>query len=386
MEPIPYAKQFVDEDDIEAVVKVLRSSHLTQGSKVTEFEALFSSYVDASYGLAVSSGTAGLHLAVKALGLKPGEKVLTTSNTFVATANSVLYEKGQIDFVDIDPKTYLMDLGKLEEKLARSKPGEFKGVIVVDFGGCPIDLERLAKITHKFGLWIIEDACHALGARFQDSKGVWQKTGNCKFADVSVFSFHPVKHITSGEGGLITTNRKELFDKMALLRSHGITKDSALFTQESHGGWYYEMQDLGYNYRLSDINCALACSQLKKIDTFLARRKEIAKFYNTELKGLKNFFLAETNPRFENSYHLYVCRATNRKALYDYLRERNIFSQVLYIPVHQQPYYRKIHNWNDVLPETNKYYESALALPMYATLKDEEMQLIVDSIKSFYRS
>ena len=382
MEPIPYAKQFIDEDDIEAVVKVLRSSHLTQGSKVPEFEELFSSYVDAAYGLAVSSGTAGLHLAVKALGLKAGDKVLTTSNTFVATANAVLFEKGQIDFVDIDPNTYLMDLDKLEAKLAHSRPGEFKGVI----GGRPVDLERLAKITHKYGLWIIEDACHALGARFQDSHGVWQKTGNCKYADISVFSFHPVKHITSGEGGLITTNRKDLLDKMSLLRSHGITKDSASFTQESHGGWYYEMQELGYNYRLSDINCALAQSQLKKIDAFLARRKLIAQFYNTQLKGLKNFFIADTNPRFEHSYHLCVARANNRKALYDYLRERNIFPQVLYIPVHQQPYYRQIHNWNEALPETNKYYEVSLALPMYATLKDEEMQLIVDSIKSFYRS
>tara|TARA_R110002072_G_scaffold1989_3_gene16450 strand:- start:13022 stop:14185 length:1164 start_codon:yes stop_codon:yes gene_type:complete len=383
MNVIPYGRHFVDEDDIQSVVDVLKSTHLTQGEKVREFEEEFARFTDANYSIAVSNGTTALHLCVMALGLEAGDKVLTTSNTFVASSNCVLYASGKIDFVDIDPESYLFDLDKLEEKL-KSSPDEYKGIVGVDFAGYPIDMERLSKIAKKYGLWIIEDACHAIGGEFKNSQNEVEKVGSGKYADLTIFSFHPVKHITAGEGGIITTRNKELYEKVNLLRSHGITKNSEEYVGEDQGGWYYEMQELGYNYRLSDINCALVLSQLKKIDKNLERRREVASIYNEKLSGIKQVQTPTVGPRFSNAYHLYVIRVEDRKKLYDFLRQKNIHSQVLYIPVHQQPFYQKLGSWDEVLPETNKYYKECLALPMFPTLTNQEVDYVVDSIKEFY--
>ena len=279
--PISYGRHHITQEDIDEVIEVLRSDYLTQGPKVSEFESKFANYVDADFAVAVSNGTAALHLSNMVLGVKPGCRVITTPVTFVATSNSVLYCGGAIDFIDINCDTYLIDLEKLEEKLSSSPKGSYQGIIPVDFAGYPIDMERLRDIADKYNLWIIADSSHAPGGYFNNSKGEKQNCGNGMYADLAIFSFHPVKHIATGEGGMITTNNKELYKKLLLLRTHGITKESNIFqnsimtamgnqleTQnsklESYPGWYYEMHELGYNYRLSDIQAALGISQLDR--------------------------------------------------------------------------------------------------------------------------
>jgi dTDP-4-amino-4,6-dideoxygalactose transaminase len=273
---IPYGKQNIIKKDIDAVVDVLKSEFITQGSKVSEFEALFAYYVGAKYSVAVSSGTAALHLANIAVGTKTGNKVLTSPISFVATSNSVLYCGGEVDFVDIDPHTFLIDLNKLEEKLRRNRKSVYSGIIPVDFAGLPVNVENLRYIANKYNLWIIEDACHAPGGYFFDSKGIKQYCGNGVYSDLQIFSFHPVKHIAAGEGGMITTNNKRLYEQIVRLRNHGIIRNSHNWAKNIEG-WYYEMQELGYNYRLSDINCALAVSQLKRAGDGIKKRNEIAK-------------------------------------------------------------------------------------------------------------
>ncbi|MBT5419790.1 MAG: aminotransferase class I/II-fold pyridoxal phosphate-dependent enzyme, partial [Candidatus Cloacimonetes bacterium] len=258
---IPYGKQYITQSDIDAVVDTLKSDFLTQGPKVKEFENNFAEYVDAKYAVAVTNGTAALHLSTIALDVKKGDKVITTPITFAASANSVLYCGGEVDFVDISPDTYTIDLDKLEQKLENSSKFTYTGIIPVDFAGYPVDMERLREIADKHKLWILEDACHAPGGYFLDSKGQNQYCGNGVYSDLQIFSFHPVKHIATGEGGMITTNNKDLYEKLLMLRTHGITKEISKL-EENHGGWYYEMQELGYNYRMSDINCALGVSQL----------------------------------------------------------------------------------------------------------------------------
>ena len=381
MKPIPYGHQHITQEDIDAVVNVLKSDFLTQGPKIKAFELAFAKYVGAKFAVAVSNGTAALHLSNLALGTKPGDKVITSPITFAASANSVLFCGGEVHFVDINKQTYTIDLKKLEEKLVNAPPNTYKGIIPVDLAGYPVDVEKLKKLADKYNLWIIEDSCHAPGAYFYDSANNRQLTGNGNFSDLQIFSFHPVKHIATGEGGMITTNNNALYEKLLLFRTHGITKSPELL-EENHGGWYYEMHELGYNYRLTDIQAALGISQLKHAKNNLERRNEIARKYNEAFKDT-NILTPYVSDTVYHAYHLYIIQVENRKGLYDYLRENNIYTQVHYIPVHLQPYYKKIGWKKGDFPIAENYYEHALSLPMYPTLTDKEQDYIIDKILKY---
>ncbi len=379
MKPIPYGRQHITEEDIKAVADVLRSDFLTQGPQIEEFEKKFAEYIGCKYAVAVANGTAALHLCTLALGVDSSQKVITTPITFAASANCVRYCGGEVVFSDIDSKSYLIDLNKIED-LLKKNPNAYKGIIPVDFMGLAVNLEELKKLTDKYGLWIIEDACHAPGGYFIDSKGKKQNCGNSNFADLAIFSFHPVKHIATGEGGMITTNSKQLYDKLLLLRTHGITKNPALM-HKNDGGWYYEMQELGYNYRLSDMQAALGVSQLSRADEGLVRRKEIAAKYDAELK---NILITTPLAAEGHAYHLYVILSEHRKNLYDFLRTKNIFCQVHYIPVHILPYYQQFGWKNGDMPLAENYYDKCLSLPMYPTLSDEDQDRVIEAVREFY--
>lgn len=382
MKPISYGRQEITQKDIDLVVKTLNSDFLTQGPMVKEFEEKFAKYVEAKYAVAVSNGTAALHLCNIVLGVKSGDRVITSPITFVASANSVLYCGGEVDFVDIDAETYIIDLDKLEDKLSKHPKGYYKGVIPVDFAGYPFDVERLRQIADKYELWIIEDACHAPGGYFIDSEQKKQTCGNGKYADLQIFSFHPVKHIATGEGGMITTNSEELYEKLKLYSSHGITKDIFML-EENHGGWYYEMQELGFNYRLSDINCALGVSQLDRSKEGLIRRNKIADNYNKAFKNIDEIITPTTHNNIYHAYHLYVIQINDRKGLYDYLRLNNIYTQVHYIPVHLQPYFKGKGWEKGDFPLAEAYYENALSLPMFPTFSNEEQNFVIEKIIEF---
>jgi UDP-4-amino-4,6-dideoxy-N-acetyl-beta-L-altrosamine transaminase len=378
MKVIPYGKQNIDQNDIDAVVKVLKADFLTQGPKVSEFEDKFAVYVGAKYAVAVNNATSGLHLSVLSLGLEKGDRVITTPITFAASANCIRYVGGEAWFADIDKDTYVLSLDSTR-KLIESKPkGFFKGIIPVDFAGLPVNLEAFKGLAKKHNLWLIEDACHAPGGSFVDSFGKHQKCGNGNYADISVFSFHPVKHIACGEGGMVTTNSKELYKKLSLLRSHGITKDNM---SDNHGEWFYEMQELGFNYRLTDIQCALGITQLAKNDKGVARRNEIAKKYKKAFKGKVKF---QSLPEGSyNAHHLFVIEVEKRKELYDYLRAFKIYTQVHYIPVHILPYYQEVGYDEADLSNSEKYYSRCLSLPMYPSLTNEEQEFVIEKLLSF---
>ena len=379
MQPIPYGRQSITQEDIDAVVKTLQADFLTQGPKVKEFEDKFAEYIGVKYAVAVNNATAGLHLAVLALGLKEGERVITTPITFAASANCVRYVGGEVWFADIDKDSYLLSL-ESTRKLIESKPkGFFKGIIPVDFAGLPIDLEAFRKLADANELWIIEDACHAPGGYFTDSKGIKQNCGNGNYADMAVFSFHPVKHIACGEGGMITTNSEEFYNKLLMSRTHGITKENM---KEDHGGWYYEMQELGYNYRLTDIQSALGITQLAKNQNGVKRRNEIAATYK---KAFRDKIKYQNLPQGSyNAHHLFVIEVDNRKGLYEYLRDHQIYSQIHYIPVHKLPFYQKIGYGDANLSNAEGYYARCISLPMYPTLSDKEQNYVIKKIHSFY--
>ena len=382
MKPISYGRQNITQEDIDLVVETLKSNYLTQGPLVKEFEEKFATYVGAKYAVAVTNGTDALHLCNLALKVKKGNKIITTPITFVASANASLYCGSEIDFVDIDKETYTIDLDKLEEKLNNVPKGTYTGIVPVDFAGYPVDVERLRSIANKYGLWILEDACHAPGGYFTDSKNINQYCGNGAFSDLQIFSFHPVKHIATGEGGMVTTNNEELYKKLKLLSSHGITKDDEII-EENHGGWYYEMHELGYNYRLSDINCALGVSQLKRAKQGVELRNKVADKYNEAFKNISKVKTPFVADNIYHAYHLYVIQIDDRKGLYDYLREHNIFTQVHYIPVHLQPYYKKLGWEKGDFPIAEAYYEKALSLPMFPTLSTEEQDFVINKIIEF---
>jgi len=378
MTSISYGKQNIEQDDIEAVVETLTADFLTQGPKVKEFEDKFAEYVGTKYSVAVNNATSGLHLAVLALELKKGERVITTPITFAASANCVRYVGGEVWFGDIDKDSYLLSL-ESTRKLIESKPkGFFKGIIPVDFAGLPVDLEAFRDLANEHNLWIIEDACHAPGGYFTDSKGMIQKCGNGNFADIGIFSFHPVKHIACGEGGMITTNSEKIYKKLISLRTHGITKENMA---ENHGSWFYEMQELGYNYRLTDIQSALGITQLAKNNTGVKRRNEIAINYKEAFKSKIKF--QSLGKGLVNAHHLFIIEVEDRKGLYDYLREQNIFTQIHYIPVHTLPYYKNIGYEGSDLVNAEKYYESCISLPMYPSLTNEEQSFVIDEIFKF---
>ena len=400
MKPIPYGRQNITQQDIDAVVEVLKDDYLTQGPKIAAFENNFANYVGAKYAVAVSNGTAALHLCTLALNVKPGDKVITTPITFAASANCVRYAGGEIVFADINPETYLLDINKVEESLENAPKGTYKGIIPVDFAGRATDLEAFRKLADKYDCWILEDACHAPGGYFVDSKRQKQFCGNGNFADLAIFSFHPVKHIAAGEGGMITTNDEKLYKKLLMLRTHGIIKEENSFQNsielaygnqletrnpkpETYPGWYYEMQELGYNYRLTDFQAALGNSQLKQANEGLKRRKEIAKDYNEAFRD-KSFVKGQSGVIDGHAYHLYVIEAENRNGLYEHLRTNNIFSQIHYVPVHLMPYYKQ-YGWKEGdLPNAEKYYANCISLPMFPTLTDKEQNYIINTIFSFY--
>ena len=331
---------------------------------------------------AVNNATAGLHLAATALDVNLGDKVIVTPLTFAASANCIRFRGGEVVFCDVEEDTYLMDIKKLSRLLSQSPKGTYKGIVLVDFAGYPANLEAFRQLADEYGLWIIEDACHAPGGYFIDSKGEKQLCGNGNFADISVFSFHPVKHIATGEGGMATTNSKKLYEKLCLYRTHGITKDPALLC-ENHGGWYYEMQELGYNYRITDFQAALGISQLKRADMGLARRQEIARRYREGLSDLKGVSLPFVSDQVFHAYHLFIIQVEDRLGLYDYLHKNNIYAQVHYVPLHLTPYYRQLGNKEGDQPVMEEYYKHCLSLPMYPTLTDEEQEYVIAKIKEF---
>lgn len=381
--PIPYGRQCITDADVAAVVETLRGDYLTQGPKISEFESKFAAYVGAPYAVAVNNATAGLHLAAKALDVKPGQKVIVTPMTFAASANCIRYCGGDVVFCDIDPDTMLMDPRKLEKILAENPEGAFAGMVIVDFAGYPHNLEEFRRIADRYGLWIIEDACHAPGAWWTDSDGCRQLTGSSRFADCTVFSFHPVKHIATGEGGMVTTSNPALLERLRLFRTHGITRDPALL-HKNDGGWYYEMQELGFNYRLTDIQAALGISQLERADAGIARRQEIARRYDEAFAAVPQVKTPHREQGICHAFHLYVIQVPDRKALYDFLRAEGVLAQVHYAPLHLMPYYRQFGWEEGSLPVVEEYYRHCLSLPMFPALTDEEQQYVIDKIKEFY--
>lgn len=378
MKTIPYGRQHIDQQDIDAVVNTLQADFLTQGPKVQEFEEKFAAYVGAKYAVAVNNATSGLHISVLALGLRKGDRVITTPITFAASANCIRYTGAEVWFADINSDTYLLSLESVRV-LVESKPkGFFKGIIPVDFAGLPVNLEAFRELADEHDLWLIEDACHAPGGYFIDSKDIKQKCGNGKFADIGVFSFHPVKHIACGEGGMVTTNSEAIYKKLSLLRTHGITKDNM---SENHGAWFYEMQELGFNYRLTDIQSALGISQLAKNGIGVIRRNEISETYKKAFQNKVKFqFLPEG---CYNAHHLFVIEIESRKELYDFLRNHNIFAQIHYIPVHTLPYYKQIGYNSADLSSSEKYYQNCISLPMYPTLTDDEQEFVINKVLEF---
>lgn len=384
---IPYGKQSIDQDDVEAVITTLKSDFLTQGPKTAEFEKVFSDYVDADYGIAVSNGTSALHLCALALGVKPGDKVVCPTITFAASANCIEYCGGEVIFCDIDPITFLMDLNHVEKLFKNNE--NIKGIVSVDFAGRPVNLENLRKIADEYGAWIIQDSCHSPGGFFIDSYGLKQKCGNGYYADLAIFSFHPVKHIACGEGGMITTRKKVLADKINLLRTHGITKDKKLFYdpsgffQKNHQSplWYYEMQDLGYNYRLTDFQAALGISQLSKADKGIQKRIKIAKNYYEAFQN-KKWIKGQSGYIEGHAYHLYILEVEKRDELYLYLRDNDIYCQVHYFPVHLMPYYFNKKPFN--LISSQEYIKNCISLPMFPTLEEYDQNFLINRINHFY--
>lgn len=394
---IPYGRQNITQEDINVVIAALQSDYLTQGPKIAEFEKVFAEYVGAQYAVAVSNGTAALHLCTLALEVNEGDKVITTPITFAASANCIRYCGGEVVFSDIDSDTYLLDVEKVEKILKSSPKGTYKGIIPVDFAGRAVDLQALRRLADQYGLWIIEDACHAPGGFFIDSNNETQNCGNSNFADLAIFSFHPVKHIACGEGGMITTNDEVLYKKLLALRTHGITKNEFEYTNSSnfangvdvsnnsYPNWYMEMQTLGFNYRLTDFQAALGASQLKRANEGLLKRREIATIYNEAFKG-ESFLKGHSGIVQGHAYHLYIIEVDDRLGLYNYLRENKVFAQIHYIPCHLMPYYRQFGWKEGDMPNAEKYYKHCISLPMYPTLTNEEQEFVINKIKAFYSS
>lgn len=391
MKAIPYGRQDITNEDIKAVVETLKSDYLTQGPKIAEFEEAFSNYVGSKFAVALANGTAALHLCAITLGIKEGDKVITTPITFAASANCIRYCGGEVVFSDIDPQTYLLDIDKVRLLLESAPKGTYKGIIPVDFAGRANDWKAYRKLANEYNLWIIEDACHAPGGYFKNSENSTQLCGNGNDTDLAIFSFHPVKHIASGEGGMITTNNKELYQKLLQLRTHGIVKNNSLYTnsielaggKEEYPGWYMEMQNLGYNYRLTDFQAALGLSQLSRANEGLERRRDIAANYFKVFKG-KSFIKGQSGIIEGHAYHLYVIEVEDRLGLYNYLRSKNIFAQIHYIPCHLMPYYKQFGWQEGDFPHAENYYKHCISLPMYPTLTGEEQAYVINEINTFY--
>jgi len=384
---IPYGRQDINQADIDAVIDVLQSDFLTQGPKVPQFEAAVSEKVNADYAVATNSATSALHIACLALGLGKGDRLWTTPITFVASANCGLYCGAEVDFVDIDPRTYNLSAQALEAKLIDAEKEDVlpKVVVAVHLCGQACDMESIYKLSQKYGFGVIEDASHAIGGKY---KG--EPIGNCRYSDITVFSFHPVKIITTAEGGMAVTNEKVLSEKMELLRSHGITRDPQLMTKESDGPWYYQQIDLGFNYRMTDLQAALGVSQLERLDGYVARRHELACRYNEALSDLP-LTLPWQHPDCYSGLHLYVIRLKKdvsiitHRELFEKLRAAGIGVNLHYIPVHTQPYYQALGFQAGDFPEAEAYYEQAISLPLYPMLSNDQQDEVVSQLKSFLK-
>ena len=376
---IPYGKQEIRFADIESVIGVLKSDFLTQGPMLPRFEKAISDCSYAKYVTAVNSATSALHVACLALDLRPGDSLWTVPNTFVASANCALYCGAKVDFVDIDPQTSNMSVDLLERKLrAARKFGTLPKIVVpVHLTGEPCDMAAIKKLSDEFGFKIIEDASHAIGGRFGN-----KPIGSCEYSDITVFSFHPVKIVTSGEGGAALTNYPDLDRKLKLLRSHGITRDINMMQHPTDDGWYYEQIDLGFNYRMTDIHAALGLSQLARLCEYIERRHEIATKYDQEFNGVK-LQTPHRNPLNKSALHLYVIQVepTQHKRIFHKLRESNVGVNLHYIPVHTQPYYQKLgFAWGD-FPNSEEYYKRAISLPMFPTLTEDEQTFVIETVK-----
>jgi UDP-4-amino-4,6-dideoxy-N-acetyl-beta-L-altrosamine transaminase len=384
---IPYGHQSISEEDIQAVVEVLRSDFLTQGPAVPRFEDAICERTGSAHAVATNSGTSALHLACLALGLGPGDIMWTSPITFVASANCGLYCGAEVDFVDINPDSYTISIKALEQKLERAyETGKLPKVLVaVHMCGLPCDMEAISRLSKQYGFHVIEDACHAIGSRYQG-----EPTGSCRYSDISVFSFHPVKTITTGEGGVATTRRPELADRMDLLRSHGITRNSDQMTREPDGPWYYQQIALGYNYRMTDIQAALGKSQLERLGDFLDARTRIASGYNRSLTDLPLSVQHHPADRF-SAMHLYVIRLEtenlekSRGQVFRELRDHGIGVNTHYIPVHTQPWHQKTGFKYGDFPEAENFYEEAISLPIYPDLQEKDFSLIIDILHEVIR-
>lgn len=369
---IPYGKQTIEQDDIQAVVDVLKSDFLTTGPKIAEFEQTVADYVGAKYAVAISNGTSALHAACFAAGIEPGDEVITTPLTFAASANCVLYCGGTPVFADVDPKTYNIDPEDIQRKIT----DRTKAIIAVHLAGQPCDMDAIHSIAREHGLIVIEDGAHALGSVY---KG--KKVGS--MSDMTTFSFHPVKPITTGEGGMIVTDNEDFYKKMILFRSHGITRDDSMMTRND-GPWFYQQFNLGYNYRITDIQCALGCSQMKKLDRFLARRKEIVARYNEAFADCDNIITPYQLSDTESGWHLYIVQVKkcDRRQVFENMREKGIGVNVHYIPVYMHPYYQE-HGYENVhYANAEEIYSHIISLPLYPGLTSEQQDYVIDTLKS----
>ena len=377
---IYYGRQNINEEDIQAVEAVLRSDFLTQGPAIGRFEQRVAAYCGAKYAVAVTNATSALHIACKAAGLGSGNSLWTTPITFVASANCGRYCGADVDFVDIDDKTYDLSADELEKKLLSSsiKP---KIVVPVHLCGQSCDMERISALAKQYGFTVIEDASHAIGATYKDTK-----VGCCKYSDMTVFSFHPVKIITTAEGGMVLTNDKDLYEKLVLFRSHGITREPELMTHEADGPWYYQQVDLGFNYRMTDMQAALGYSQMDRLEEFVARRRYLAKRYDTLLQDLP-LRVPEQSPDTNSSWHIYVVRLDlskvkkSKREIFAEMKKRGIVLNLHYIPVHTQPYYQELGFKQGDFPVSEQYYKEAFTLPLYYNLTDIQQDEVVRALK-----
>lgn len=390
---LPYSRQNIDKLDIKKIINVLKSDFITQGPNIIDFEKDFAKYVGAKYAVACATGTAALHLSCLALGINKKSNVLTSAVTFVASANCAEFIGANVDFVDIDNRTYCMSTSELEKKLKKKK---IDLVIPVHLCGHSSEMEEIYKLKKKYKFHIIEDSCHALGGKYNNFK-----VGSCKYSDISTFSFHPVKPITTAEGGMITTNNEKIYQKLLLFRTHGIHKNPFNFKNKSlafddrkePNRWYYEMDALGYNYRITDLQAALGKSQLKRINLFTNERNKISKIYNKNLKNIKNLKTPYQSKNVKHAYHLYTLLINFKKMkltknqLMKYLSENGIGTQVLYIPVFLQPYYRRKYNYKaKKFPVSMEYYEKALSIPIFYGLKKSEQLFVIKTLKNILAS